>query len=514
MGLRIPLPYPVPRTPLQIFFLLALCALITLPNLAAQGLTSSEGHRVIPALEMLQTGDYQVPHMFHQPYLRKPQLTPWLFAAALKLHNDPTLTPRIVSALAFSLTVLASFLFAQRWFGKRAGFPAALALTLTPLYWSPARAAEIESIHNLTTALGTWIVIELLIRAPKSKHTLLWSIALVPASLAMILTKGPAGFPIFLALLIASAALNRSIKMFFNPYIWTPAAIAALVFVWHWSNTLAAAGPDAIIQSPNAFMYEPDQLLKLVGFIPVSLLTALPITLALLFPWGKDASTEAESNSAIDQLQTARLIALAVPLALLIMNLTGISNDRYAQPILITAAPLVGWLLAIYSTAQLQPHRTKILRAMTLGSPKILAALLCAGAVLYITKVEPTNRSTSGKQPAIKLATELANNLPPAHYTLVADAMIEARPETLMYLSRALDPTTHQLDIHWIPTLSPERLANLATHSQSPQPPLLALIRTDENANESDKLLVDRVIATGTVHEFEFALVTLKLEPF
>jgi len=505
----------MPRLLIQLLALVTLCALITLPNLAAQGLTSSEGHRVIPALEMLDTGNYQVPTMFDQPYVRKPQLVPWLFAAALNIHNDPTLTPelptRLVSATAFTLMVLASFFYTRRWFGKRAGFPAATALALTPLYWSPARAAEIESINNLFTALAAWIAIDLIINTQKPiKHKLPAALLLTLTALLMILTKGPAGFPILLALVFSAAILTRSIKSFFNPFIWTPVTIAALIFAWHWSNTLDAAGPNAITQSPNAFMFETGRLLKLAAFIPVSLLTALPITLALLFPWGKDAKAEAsESESLTQQLNTAKLIALSIPLALLIMMLTGVSNDRYAQPILAPLAPLVGWLLI----TNLKPHRKKILHALTIGSPKNLATILCIGVFINITIIESvsgTKRKSSGLLPAIQLAEDLQSNLPPApqgtRYTLVADAMIEARPETLLYLRTALESTNHQLTILWIPKLSPEHLSNLAASSQTP---LLALLRTDQSGNEFNKVLTGKTIATGTVHEFNFTLVTL-----
>jgi len=503
------------RPLLQLFALLALCALITLPNLAAQGLTSSEGHRVIPALEMMNSGNYLVPTMFDQPYIRKPQLVPWIFAAALNIHNDPTLTPRLVSAFAFTLMVLGAFFFAQRWFGndqnKNAGLPAAAALALTPLFWAPSRAAEIESIHNLLTALGAWLAIDLILRSSKPfKRKLPAALLLTLTALLMILTKGPAGFPILLSLLFTTAILNRSIKSFLNPFIWTPVTIAALIFAWHWSNTLQAAGPDAIVQSPNAFMFETGKLLKLAGFIPVSLLTALPITLALLFPWGKDAKAEAtESDSLTKQLNTAKLIALSIPLALFIMMLTGVSNDRYAQPILAPLAPIVGWLLV----TNLHPNRKKILRALTLGSPRNLATILCIGVFINITIIESVNgtkRKSSGELPAIQLAEDLQSTLPPAphgtRYTLVADAMIEARPETLLYLRSELEGTDHQLTILWIPKLSPELLANLATNSHSP---LLALLRTDQNGNESDKVLIDKTIATGKVHDFDFVLVTL-----
>ncbi|MDF1869994.1 MAG: glycosyltransferase family 39 protein [Phycisphaerales bacterium] len=495
------------KLPIQLFLLLTLCAIITLPNIATQGLSSSEGHRVIPALEMLDTNNHLVPHMFSQPYVRKPQLVPWIFAAALSINPDlpPELPTRIASALAFALMVFASFFFARAWFGKRAGFPAAIALALTPLYWSPARAAEIESIHNLFSALGAWITLHLLLQSTKHKPAKpAWSIALGATALLMLLTKGPAGFPIFLALITAQSILTRSYKPLIKPTILLPIAIATALFLIHWSNTLSAAGPTAITQTPSAFMFEPGRIPKLLGFIPVSLLTALPLTLALLFPWGKDAHSEADSNNKAAQLHTAKLIALSIPLALLIMNITGVSNDRYAQPILTAAAPLVGWLLTI----NLLPNRKKILRALTLGSPTILATILLIASLYLTTIYEPNHPNTSGKPPAQLLAQQLAGALPPNHYTLVADAMIEARPETLLYLNQSLQSTPHQLTIHWVPKLDPQKLAQLA---KSTDQPLLALLRTDQNADESNKVLIDNAIATGTVHEFRFTLVTLDL---
>lgn len=485
--------------------MLLMCAAVTLPSLSADGLTSSEGHRVIPAIEMLESGDYLVPTMFGQPYVRKPQMVPWLFSIALRIHDDPTLSPRLVSGFAFTLMVFGSWFFARRWFGKGAGFPAALALGLTPLYWSPARAAEIESIHNLFTAIGAWIVIELCTRTHTKRSTLLWQCGLFSISLCMLLTKGPAGFPIMLGVLLACTILSNTtrqrIRALTRPSVWGPVIIAALIFAWHWSNTLQAAGPNAVVQAPSAFMFEPGRLLKLAGFVPVALLTALPLSLAMLFPWGPDARAEAdESQGSRDRLMIAKTITLAVLCALVVMMLTGVSNDRYAQPILAPLAPLVGWLL----TTRLTSKRTRILRILTLGKPAILAAVLWSGFLFYLTRFEPDRRATSGKLPAQEAARSLIEELEsnPNEPTpiLVAHNMIEARPETLLYLRSALRQAGHDLDIRWIPGFDPQRMPNAS----------LAMIRTDQNGNESDKVLVDKVIAVGEVHEFAFSIVTLQ----
>lgn len=489
----------------QFALVLLMCAAVILPSLSSEGLTSSEGHRVIPAIEMLESGDYLVPTMFGQPYVRKPQMVPWLFSIALRIHDDPTLSPRLVSGFAFTLMVFGSWFFARRWFGKGAGFPTAFALGLTPLYWSPARAAEIESIHNLFTAIGAWIVIELCVRSHTKRSAIMWQCGLFSISLCMLLTKGPAGLPIMLGVLLACTTLSSTtrqrIRAFTRLSVWGPVIIAALIFAWHWSNTLQAAGPNAVVQAPSAFMFEPGRLIKLAGFVPIALLTAFPLTLAMLFPWGPDARAEADENpDSADRLMIAKTITLGVLCALVVMMLTGVSNDRYAQPILAPLAPIAGWLL----TTRLTAKRTTILRILTLGGPTILAALIWSGFLFYITQFEPDRRASSGKIPAQEAAQVLVDTLGGEFFEptpiLVAHNMIEARPETLLYLQSSLRDAGHDLDIRWIPKLDPQHMPSAS----------LAMIRTDQNGNESDKVLVGKVIAVGVVHEFAFSIVTLQ----
>ena len=65
----------------SILIVLAVWAVGYLAALGSSELRSEEGHRVIPAVEMLESGDYLVPHIGGQPYLRKPPLINWLIAA-------------------------------------------------------------------------------------------------------------------------------------------------------------------------------------------------------------------------------------------------------------------------------------------------------------------------------------------------------------------------------------------------------------------------------------------------
>ena len=70
------------------FFLVTLVwGAIYLPRLGSLELKSEEGRRVLPAVTMLQTGNYIVPKVGSEPYLRKPPLVNWLVAGSFKIFG-------------------------------------------------------------------------------------------------------------------------------------------------------------------------------------------------------------------------------------------------------------------------------------------------------------------------------------------------------------------------------------------------------------------------------------------
>jgi len=505
----------VRRALIDITILLLIAAIVTLPNLTTVGLTSSEAHRAVPALTMLNSGDWIVPELFGLDYMRKPQGIFWAFALAYQLLDPTThgveLAPRLVSAIAFALLALGAYAFSTRWFNRSAGRIAALATLLTPALWLPARAAEIESLHNLTTALGAWLVVEHL-RATITRKPLswTWTLALALAIGAMLLTKGPAGLPALLGLLLSATLITKSIRAFTSWRVWCAFLIASATFVWFWTFALARASDNVVLQTPSAFLFESGTLLKLAGFIPVALLTALPMSLSIPFYFGPDARNERASADNQTRLlyDTGSIIALGALLALGSMMCMGISNDRYAQPVVATLGPSVACVFTLAglttqtwrtrTNAVMRPHRIRILRAMTLGSPLVLGALLTTMALLFSTTLAPTMRDQSGREPGLEAAQALRDQLPPGSYTILADAMIEARPELLLTLEHTLNTpelrVTGLWDRGWI---------------LDPAPDTLALIRTDSTGDETPKALSTHTLFEGRVHDFSFAIVRL-----
>ncbi|HEV8185165.1 MAG TPA: hypothetical protein VGP40_04355, partial [Chthoniobacterales bacterium] len=56
---------------------LVLWAAIYLPGLGTLQIKGEEGRRILPAITMLQTGNYIVPQVGSDPYFTKPPLVNW-----------------------------------------------------------------------------------------------------------------------------------------------------------------------------------------------------------------------------------------------------------------------------------------------------------------------------------------------------------------------------------------------------------------------------------------------------
>src|SRR5262245_52344084 len=90
-------------------------AILLLPWLGHQDIVSAdEGQRAYPPQEMLQTGDWLVPRLNGEEYLKKPPLLYWHIAAAYRLFGKNEFTARLSSALSgIALAVLVLFWAAE-----------------------------------------------------------------------------------------------------------------------------------------------------------------------------------------------------------------------------------------------------------------------------------------------------------------------------------------------------------------------------------------------------------------
>src|SRR5204863_3033029 len=86
---------------LAVAVVVVIWAVIYLPALGSIAIKGEEGRRILPAVRMLETGNYIVPQVGSNPYYRKPPLVNWLVVASFKffgVRNE--WTARLPSALS------------------------------------------------------------------------------------------------------------------------------------------------------------------------------------------------------------------------------------------------------------------------------------------------------------------------------------------------------------------------------------------------------------------------------
>ena len=88
-------------TRLAAFSIVALLwAAIYLPGLGSTEIKGEEGRRILPAVTMLDEGDWLVPQVGGRPFLRKPPLMNWAIAGSFKmLDRRDEWAARLPSAL-------------------------------------------------------------------------------------------------------------------------------------------------------------------------------------------------------------------------------------------------------------------------------------------------------------------------------------------------------------------------------------------------------------------------------
>jgi 4-amino-4-deoxy-L-arabinose transferase-like glycosyltransferase len=503
---------------LHLAMVLLVCALVYWPLLGATGLTSTEGHRVIPGWEMMETGDYLVTRMFDQIYLRKPPGMPWAVALSSSIFGQTEFAPRAVSALAMTSMALLTTFFAARWFGRRWSLWGGLAAALMPVLWSTGRAAEIEALNNFAAAAAVFLLIDLLIiqRAAPLRAQFPTVLAAAAAITLAALAKGPAAFAAIGMTIVASAVVLRSARVLLRPGLWIAAAIPAILFgalVIAIGRAVEDAGQTPVLQGVSDFLWSGRNLTlnnsgKVLVMGPSALVTALPASLALIFVWERSTGLEpgapCTDPSRADQL--ARAIALTCILSLALLTAMGVQNPRYAQPSLVFLPVLVAYI-ARGTAGMFNERRLKVARAFLPARGLVWLAVLLAAAIYYIGWHQHHQRSrSSGREAGIALAEHL-----PAGAIVWADQLIEARPEVLLYARRAAAAQGRDVTIRWIPDLARRLGADLIP----PVGTCLAL-RTDDGADEhaavlnlpQESLQFER-LAAGRVHKFDFVLLAV-----
>lgn len=491
---------------LSLLATLAVCLAVYFPRLGADGLHSTEGHRAIPGWLALESGVYVPTVMFDAVYIRKPPGMPWSVALSTWIVGEPSeFAARLVSAACATGMALAACIAAACWFGPRWALVAGMAQALMPRFWTIGRTAEIEALLCFSTQVAAFIMMHLLVapglgaardpsRSPLLRRAGLIFLAGVAIAVS-ILAKGHAGLPVIGGVALAACVLRRSLRPLREAALLMPLGLAALMLapVALWYARALPPGP-AVTEDLSKFLWDPSRLVDWLVVLPVLFLSALPASLAFLFPWGPDASREAIDHDDARALRFAQALALSALFAGLIFMLAGVSNPRYLLPILPLVPPIAAYVLR-GMPGSFTPIRRSIARWMMLGSPIMLAAVLLAGALVFIWFIEPSEGRTSGRAEGRRLAT-----LVDPSSTIWAGSIVGAKPELLWYMRRAARAASTDLRLLW--------RQDAVARAELPPPGSYLLLRQgefDRYAAQPEAPPI-AVVARGSVERTEFLL--------
>jgi hypothetical protein len=380
-----------------------------------------------------------------------------------------------------------------------------------PALWPWARSAEIEGLHVAAVGAAALLLIDRAVLGPtpggNSGRTSLRSeflpgMVIGGLFVAAGLLKGPAGLPALGGAMIAACVITRSLRPLLAPSLWIGILLAGPALVWVARAMYAAADDTAITQGVAEFLWSRDRIGTIALLAPAALVAGLPATLAILFPWGADASCESQAPRAARELHKARALACAYLCGLAICVVAGVSNVRYTLPLLQFLPPLCAYAVrGAVQPGTFTAVRRRIARIITLGHPAIMLGALVLLAAVWVPLQEQVRRRNSGKAAGGALGQAVLEDASRSamRADIWADDAIDARPEVLHYLRRISGST-----VRW-------KHADLEAGRLPPDGRLLVL-RTDDGSGEKMRFAAQIAsgeltpLAKASAHKFEFAL--------
>lgn len=174
-----------------------------------------EGRYSEIAREMIETGDWLVPHLWYLPHLDKPPMTYWLIAVSMKLFGQNEWAARLPVALAGVSGVWAAFLFGCSLGGRRVAIWSALILQTSLLYFVMARMLTTDILLTQFTAWAiyfwwrSWLEAKTESGKRKAGKFFGWHLAGWMMIALAFLTKGPIALAIPLVAFGALLLLRR-----------------------------------------------------------------------------------------------------------------------------------------------------------------------------------------------------------------------------------------------------------------------------------------------------------------
>jgi 4-amino-4-deoxy-L-arabinose transferase-like glycosyltransferase len=335
-------------------FIILLWAAIYLPGLGSVQLEHEEPRRALPGIHMLASGDWLVPRVGSEPYLRKPPLLNWTIALSCKLAGGVSeLAVRLPSVLATLMLSVAIFGIAgPRWLGRRGGLVAAIFFLVNFTMIETGRLAELEALYVSLTgiALILWMT-------SWRNETGPWQLWLLPAPFLALgmLTKGPTHLIFYYGIILPVLLIGKNTRSLLHPaHFLSLIVIFGALLCWAVPCSLAVSShyPAGVWkfwwgELASRASAESDEHFRLAVWLlngPQTLKNYLPWTLLLPLLWRKEtvsaiatAGDSAPRDAALFRGARWGMVATAV-LMILLPN----GSPRYIYPLIVVPCLLLG----------------------------------------------------------------------------------------------------------------------------------------------------------------------------
>ena len=458
----------------RLLVVLAFWAAIYLPGLGTLELKGEEGRRILPAVAMLQTGNYVVPYVGSDPYFTKPPLVNWLVAGSFKafgVRNE--WAARLPSAIGVLVVALAFVVIARGSLGLNGSFAGALIWMTNFGVIEKGRLIEIEALY--ISLAGLAFVCWLSWWRERRSSWLTWTVPWIFLGLA-ILAKGPLHLIFFYAVVVAVLYRQREMRALLHPAHFLGLALMLAIFA-AWAIPCLQ-----IMQAENVAGTWTRQFSgRLTGedFKLAGWLMNIPRGLAYFLPWTLFLGWAFVRRSIIPDARTAQIasgLAWGIGLSFISVSVLPGALARYTMPLLAPAA----WLVALLLIAE----RDRLSRWLSwrkaaawppeLRLPIALAVLGSVAIALYVSVVMPLRQEREKLRP-------LARQINAALTT--ADAVYAVDPDFQPVLFYVREPIVYAPSVADVPVdaryllLQPEGEEEAVASSEWRRGPARSILR-------------------------------------
>jgi 4-amino-4-deoxy-L-arabinose transferase-like glycosyltransferase len=385
-------------------------AVIYLPALGSIAIKGEEGRRILPAVRMIESGNYIVPQVGSSAYYRKPPLVNWLVAASFKflgVRNE--WTARLPSAFAVLAVAMAFVTVARASLGARGSIIAAMIWLTNIGIIEKGRLIEIEGLY--VSLCGLAIIFWLSFFLQKKSPWLIW----LPTSVFLglgLLAKGPVHLLFFYAIVLAVLSYWKEWRVLVHPAHFVGlivmigiAATWAIPFVHSTTSHVAIEKWSG--QYTGRLKGADFKFSDWIQNVPRGLIYFFPWV--LLFPFARFSKLQKQSEQRL-----ARALSWGTAVPFIVVNLVPGGLARYSMPAIVPASWLLGMICAGNALEWPRPWM-KQQRVW----PTVVAAFiglgLVIGAIGYpVTAIVLRNRQQ------VKIAAAKINTLVPSNETLYA----------------------------------------------------------------------------------------------